>query len=391
MVQFVHTRRLLREQRLGHQAVWIGILTMLLAAWGAWAARSRLPIYVVSHAARLEVEQSPLPVQAPVAGQVAFVDVRLGQSVSNGQVLVRLDSRALVLRRAELETALRTGRTAVEALELELAAEENVRGAAVQVAQQASAIATARVFLDAKTLEFKQEEVEVGQRLQDAALVSSLDVRRSVADAETQRARVMVAEAQAEMDRATSSMTLREREARLAAVRSSILHASAELERLASQIASLDHELELTIIRAPSSGVIADMLSISNGMTLSSDVRIATVVSRSALRVVSAFEPRQSSGRIAVGQKARLRFDAFPWTQYGTQSAVVSAVGLEPRDGKLRVELLMDEIEATVPLQHGMTGSCEIQVDDVAPWNLLLNSLSPTRAPPPTGALAGGT
>jgi membrane fusion protein (multidrug efflux system) len=344
----------------------------------------------VSHAARLEVEQSPLPVQAPVAGQVAFANVYLGQSVREGEVLVRLDSRALVLRRAELQTALRTGRAAVEALELELAAEENVRGAAVRVAQQASAIATARVLLDAKTLEFKEEEVEVGQRLRDAALVSSIDVRRTVADAETQRARVMVAEAQAELDRASSSMTLREREARLATVRSSILQASAELERLASQIASLDHELELTIIRAPSSGVIADVLSISNGMTLSSDVRLATVVSPSALRVVSHFEPRHSSGRIAVGQKARLRFDAFPWTQYGTQSAVVSAVGLEPRDGQLRVELLMDETEATVRLQHGMTGSCEIQVDEVTPWHLLLDSLSQTQALAPDGAIAGG-
>jgi membrane fusion protein (multidrug efflux system) len=68
-----------------------------------------------------------------------------------------------------------------------------------------------------------------------------------------------------------------------------------------------------------------------------------------------------------------LRFDAFPWTQYGMLAATVSRVADEVRDGKVRVELT--PLTGTrVPLQYGLTGVAEVETERITPVALLLRT-----------------
>ena len=88
---------------------------------------------------------------------------------------------------------------------------------------------------------------------------------------------------------------------------------------------------------------------------------------------VAEFRPAAALGRIRPGQAARLRLEGFPWVQYGSLAARVSRVGSELRDGRIRVELdVPPQSSSRIPLQHGLPGAVEIEVERVAPATLLL-------------------
>ena len=71
-----------------------------------------------------------------------------------------------------------------------------------------------------------------------------------------------------------------------------------------------------------------------------------------------------------------MRLDGFAWTQFGMLQGRVSHVASETYDGTIRVELSIDEQSARhVPMQHGMPGEVEVEVESVAPWSLLVRSV----------------
>ena len=102
--------------------------------------------------------------------------------------------------------------------------------------------------------------------------------------------------------------------------------------------------------------------------------RLAVIVPSSKLALIAQFEPSSALGRIHPGQHARVRLDGFPWAQYGTVTATVTHVAGEPRDGSVRVELAVDRPPAGIPLQHGLPGTVEVEVERATPASLILRN-----------------
>jgi multidrug resistance efflux pump len=388
VIHFSRTRHFVRHQRFGEHAGIIVALMVLLGGWCIWLTHGSVTLYVVSRSARLEVEQLPVQVQAEVDGIVSAANVYLGRAVSKGDVLLKLDTTEHELRRAELEVGIRTSSASLEALRAELAAERHVRGAVASMAEQASLSAAARISLDEKALVFKERELEMDERLREASVVSNIEALHTAADTETQRARVVATSAQATLDTLASKMNVRERDARLASVGSRIAEAEAQLAQMKAQLDTLNFEIRRRTVLAPVSGVLADVMSIGAGMSVTREQRLVTIVNEGPLRVVGLFAPEQSNGRVQPGQQATLRFDSFPWSQFGTVKAITSAVAGEPRDGNMRVELRILAQNPAITLQHGMTAACEVEVESTTPLRLLLRSLSEIVTREPAAAQA---
>jgi membrane fusion protein (multidrug efflux system) len=105
---------------------------------------------------------------------------------------------------------------------------------------------------------------------------------------------------------------------------------------------------------------------------------LGSIVPAGEPRAIGLF-PATVVGRIRPGQPARLRLEGFPWTQYGTLSATVAAVGNEPQatanPGLIRVEFaLAENRDSLIPLEHGLPGSAEVEVERVAPAVLVLRA-----------------
>ena len=89
-----------------------------------------------------------------------------------------------------------------------------------------------------------------------------------------------------------------------------------------------------------------------------------------------------ATGRIQIGQAARLRLDVFPWAQYGTLSASVASVGADASDGKVRVELeILSDLNPAIRLQAGMSASVEVEIERVSPAILALRAAGQLAAP----------
>jgi membrane fusion protein (multidrug efflux system) len=110
------------------------------------------------------------------------------------------------------------------------------------------------------------------------------------------------------------------------------------------------------------------------GRVLQPGDTIATVVPSGALHIVATFLPGEAFGRIHPGQPARLRLEGFPFTQFGSVHATVSNVASEVRDGRVRVELALSERATSVPMQHGMPGTVEVEVERISPAALVLRA-----------------
>jgi membrane fusion protein (multidrug efflux system) len=116
---------------------------------------------------------------------------------------------------------------------------------------------------------------------------------------------------------------------------------------------------------------------------------LGVVLPAGALRVVASFLPAVALGRVRTGQPARLRLDGFPWAQYGSLAATVTSVATEARDGAIRVELHLPAATPTaIPLQHGLPGAVEVEVERISPATLVLREVGKHLGVPARNAAA---
>ena len=71
-----------------------------------------------------------------------------------------------------------------------------------------------------------------------------------------------------------------------------------------------------------------------------------------------------------------MRLDAYPWMQFGTVKAKVANVGSESNNGKVRVDLIIQEQNTLkFSIRHGLTGLVEVEVNQIKPIDLILRKV----------------
>ena len=348
------------------------IAALLLIGWGAWFFFAELILYAVTDTARLEVGQEAHSVESPISDRVVANHLQLGQSVKRGDLLLELDSDHVRYQLDE-KRAARTGFSKqLERLQAEREAQTLALGQAQQA--ESSALDEAKARLD-------EAEAAASLAKGDASRLSRMHAEGLVPKAEHERA-----EAEAQQRRAAARALQRSRE-KLEMDRrfeqSEKLALLAELERKAAElraaltvldatIARLEYELGQHRIRAPVDGRIGELVPLPVGSMVNAGDRVAAVVPAGEMKIVAEFSPPEALGRVRPEQKGRLRLEGFPWVQYGTVEATVARVANETRNGKIRVELAVEEAPSfPVPLQHGLPGTLEVEVERVSPAALV--------------------
>jgi multidrug resistance efflux pump len=225
-------------------------------------------------------------------------------------------------------------------------------------------------------------------RLAGAGLAPDADLERARGEARARRASaeaLALAVGRLEEDRRAEEG---ERRARLAELESQAVQLQGEAGVEDARLARLAHQARERSIRASVDGRVGEAADLRPGTVVRAGERLGSLVPAGTLRVV-AFFPVTSLGRVRARQEARVRLAGFPWTEYGRLRARVAHVAPEPRDGRFRVELVLENAAASrVPLAHGLPGSVEVEVERVSPASLVLRSVGRARAPapPPAGA-----
>lgn len=363
----------LAADRFGPPLLGLVIAIALGAAWCAWFLVAEVALYEVSARARLETAQAAAPVQAPVDGRIVATALELGRAVQPGDELAQIESDAQRFEQQERDSKLAAGGAALASLNRQLALvartgvdEQQASRAAIDVARSQLNEAEAPAAL-------ADEDVARLERLRRDGLVTDADLSRARAEAVRRRAVVdsaRLAIRRLELEQATRD---RDREAHLQQLRGELARVEGERVEGRAALGRLQFEVARRTIRADVAGVIGEARVLRPGAFVKQGETLAAIVPSGIARVVAEYRPAAALGRISPGQPARVRLDGFPWTQYGSVPAIVERVAGEVRDGTIRVEMRVDtSAPATLPLQHGLPGSVEVEVERITPARLAL-------------------
>lgn len=373
---FSRTFRSLDADGSRRNVILLALVAGLLGAWTTWFVAARVGVYAATSHARLEVDREQHAVGAPVSGRVLGVDLAVGRRVQAGDVLLELDAESERLAMAEEEVRLAPTAAQVEALKRERAAQEQALADDRRSAQSAIAEAEARARQAASAAAFAEEEAGRLSTLRARGLVSDLDALRAANAARERADEAQTAQFAARRARGEIDVRAQDRLARIARLQREITELEGTAAEAAARTMRLQHDIDRRAVRAPIGGTLAEVAPLRSGAVVAEGDRLATIVPDGDLKVVAFLTPA-ALGRVRPGQPARVRLEAFPWTQYGSASARVVSVAGEPRDGQVRVELVLTATgDLPVPIQHGLPAEVDIEVERVSPAVLVLRTVA---------------
>jgi membrane fusion protein (multidrug efflux system) len=372
---FSRTTRSLNADSYRRSILGLVIVMLALAAWAAWLFLASVALYEVSDSARLEVDSAVHPVQSPLAGRVVATHLLMGRQVQAGDLLIELDSATNRLQLNEEQSRLGALSAQLDRLRNEMTAQNHSLGQTRDATPVAVAEARARHRASEADARQTAEEARRLEKLRADGLVSDLLLLRAQAEAEKSRAAADALGLEIARLEKDQSAKETDRQANIENLKRQAAVIEGDMNTCKAAIERLRHEIERRRIRALASGRLGEAAGLRVGSVVSEGEKLGAIVPTSVLKVVAEFAPSVALGRIRSGQRARLRLEGFPWTEYGGVSATVSNVASEPRGDRVRVELTISpDSPSAIPLQHGLPGTVEVEVERVSPASLLLRA-----------------
>jgi multidrug resistance efflux pump len=388
---FAQSMRALAADRGRWSLTGLILVCAFLSGWGTWFVGARVAVYEVTQTARLEVDQAVHPVATPVAGRIVATHLVVGRAVQAGEVLAELDAEAPRLQYDEARVRLSALTAQRQARRRELTAEQGAQQDERQAARVALDEARARSRETEVAAQAAAAQADIFVRLDARGLASRLEILRAKGDADQKRAAadsLRLAISRLGSDQRTKDS---DRTARITQFTREVTQLDGDIRTAEATLARLAHLIDQTRIRAPITGYLGEVATLHPGAVVRQGDTLGVVLPAGALRVVASFPPAMALGRVQPGQPARLRLDGFPWAQYGSLTATVTSVATEARDGAIRVELSLRPATPTaIPLQHGLPGAVEVEVERISPATLVLREVGNRLGVPARNTAATG-
>jgi len=362
-----------------------------VGAIGVWAVVAPLG-ETIAVQGKLQPGSKVKTIQAPVPGVIEAVLVKDGETVRQGQELIRFD-----LREA------RSRLTAAEAIRERLLNENQILSAALGDTQASGLSANQRLQLSNQSEDLRTRRLAADEQLRAseariAGLRTSLATARNIAERFEALARSgAVSEVQAldsrnKVNELEANLASEERTA--ASLSASALNTGAapsadlrgRIEANLRQIADLDSQIRLarvqlqySVLTAPSAGSIFD-IDISPGSVVESAKTLLRVVPSDALEA-KVFIPNDVIGFLSPGQNAEISIATFPSSEFGSIPATVQSIGSDALTTQERAETLQTDAQGLfypavlqlrrqslqgstrpIPLKPGMALSADIQL-----------------------------
>jgi len=344
----------------GRRVLWA--LLALLAFLLVWALVGRLDIVAVAEGKLVPASYLKI-VQPSEAGIVKDILVREGESVSAGQVLMRMDAllteadlvalgtehtrRRLQLARIDAELSGQgfvgsPGTPAVLVQEAQAHYQANRGALSAALAEERSRLAKAEQELAAARqqkerletvlphyLEQDQAYVRLVQEGFAGALMGS-DKRRERVEKEQELATQghLIASARASI--VQSQKKLRQIEAdHQRSLHAERMEALGQFDRLTQELQKLEHRRQLLELKAPHDGVIKDLATHTAGTVVQPGTVLASLVPREEKLKVEVWVPNEDIGFVRPGQPVKLKFAPYTFQKYGMGHGTVEHVSAD--------------------------------------------------------------
>jgi HlyD family secretion protein len=352
---------------------------------------------------RLEPRGKTIRLDAPVSGTISTIKVKEGQTVAAGDVLVELSTEMV---RSELEQAqarlegLRTRHNQLQLMQNQISvgiSTQRLQSQAQIAAQQAQISQTKQQLklsestsgLVEELLVKDQDRVDRFRDLREQGIIPGIqveDAERNLIESEQRLAKAQsdIEQSQSELDKQESSQQKLLREGELVLIESQqrnkeletqILDTQAEMEQIQKQIQALQFQLQQRVIRAPISGTIFQLPVKSAGTVLSTGAMVAQIAPQNTSVVLKAQIPSENSGFLRNGLPVKVKFDAYPFQDYGVVSGHVRWISPDSKvketpQGSFEafdLEVALDQpyianSAKRIPLMPGQTATAEVVI-----------------------------
>ncbi|MBZ9993113.1 HlyD family type I secretion periplasmic adaptor subunit [Mesorhizobium sp. BH1-1-4] len=380
--------------RVARSIIWI--ISSLVVALITLAAV--IPVDQVVITRGMVVSQSPNIVVQPLeTAIVRSIEVREGQLVKAGQLLARLDS---TFASAD-QTALTAQVSTLEAQMARLQAEAdgkpfNYNGLDPSWTLQGSIYDRRKAVYDAKMNSFDQQNDELSsvilrsqsdaagysQRLAVAASVEKMRKQLEARQVGSRLNTLLAEDNTAEMQRALAnaeqtSEAAKRQQAGVAAERDGYIqtwHAdiSQSLSDTSSRISDARELLnkamlrkKLVELRSEADATVQSIAKVSVGSVLQSGERLFTLVPADAVLEVETNIVGRSSGFVHTGDPVAIKFDTFPYSQYGLAHGTVRRVSPDSFSARDQARDPNSSL-AILPSDADLFYRTQISIDDVA-------------------------
>ncbi|MBE9009692.1 HlyD family efflux transporter periplasmic adaptor subunit [Pseudanabaenaceae cyanobacterium LEGE 13415] len=386
--------------------VWTrGLLYFLIVCAGVvlpWSMLSRVDETGTARG-RLEPKGKTIRLDAPVSGTVSAIKVKEGQTVTAGAPLVELETEMI---RSELEQAqarlegLRNRYNQLQLMQNQLGSSlntqrlQNQAQAAAQLAQinqtkQQLKLSESTTVLIEELRVKDQQRVDRFSQLRDQGIIPGIqveDAERNLIESQQRLAKAQseIEQGRSELAKQQSSQQKLQREGELVLIESDrqqkeleaeMLDTQANIEQILKQIESLQFQLQQRVIRAPIAGTIFQLPVKSAGAVLPTGGMVAQIAPQNTSVVLKAQIPSENSGFLRVGLPVKVKFDAYPFQDYGVVSGQVRWISPDSKvketpQGSYEVfdlEIVLDRpyIESgkkRIQLSPGQTATAEVIV-----------------------------
>jgi HlyD family secretion protein len=308
-----------RRRRLVLLAV---IAIVLLALLSAWLLTRHPPLQDGLLLVNGRIEGDRVTVAPKFAGRVVELAVREGDVVMAGQLLARLDDRAVGAR-------IEQAQAAQASLGSQLAAQQTAVG--LLRAETAVAVQAARTRIAAAEADLRRAEAAHEQDARDHARTAELSAQGFVGPQVLERAALLLKQSLEQRDAARASLgqaqqalrdaelgpqRVRAREAELAVTRARMQEAAAALSE--ARVA-----LDDLAITAPVDGTVTGRF-VNVGEVVNAGTPLLELTDLGRL-YLKAYLPETQIGRVRRGMPARIHVDAFPGEPFAATLRYVAA------------------------------------------------------------------
>lgn len=122
-------------------------------------------------------------------------------------------------------------------------------------------------------------------------------------------------------------LTLLKNQEQLKDLQTQITSVTSEITQTKSQIKSLELQLQQRVVRSPIDGTIFELPVKKPGSVVQTGQMLAQIAPKGATLILKAQMPSQQSGFVKVGMPVKIKFDAYPFQEYGVTQGRVTWKG----------------------------------------------------------------
>ncbi|MCH8957632.1 HlyD family efflux transporter periplasmic adaptor subunit [candidate division KSB1 bacterium] len=148
-------------------------------------------------------------------------------------------------------------------------------------------------------------------------------------------------------------------------------------KQLQSQLAIWEQKY---ILKAPTEGYVSFYKYWSDNQYVHIGDEVMTVVPKSKDIIGKVYLPGYGSGKVKIGQKVNIKFDNYPYSEFGVVQGRIAAISLIAHDNQYLVDVrliqgLQTSYDETLEFKQEMQGTADIITDELRLFERIFNKL----------------